>query len=465
MPTADRNAWAAQAIRYFRRQTHTVRQLVIVDDGDVALRASLGAELDSPDIVYLRETVRRSIGTKRNIAAAAAAGEVLVHWDDDDWYGSDRLATQVAPITGGAATVTALRDAVWFDVDSWQFRRPDRDLHRQLFVEDVHGGTLAYHRSVWQGGARYPDASLAEDAWFLRDALRRGARLTAICADGLYLYVRHDANSWRLASDHATHGCWDEIGEPDDLGVDRPFYAARTTSPPAPPTVAARPIEASCIMPTANRRPFLPAAISSFQAQRGVSAELIILDDGEDPVADLVPADRRIHYLRLERRRTLGEKRNVAVDAAVGEVIVHLDDDDWSHPDRVRIQCDALGAGSAELCGLDRMLWFEPTTGRAWRYTCPPVRRPWVAGNTLAYLRRTWERSPFPAHASGEDTAFVWGRRDRRVLPLGDERIVIGRLHESNTSTKHTSGGPWTPVPMSVVHDVIAAADRRSADG
>jgi glycosyltransferase involved in cell wall biosynthesis len=217
-----------------------------------------------------------------------------------------------------------------------------------------------------------------------------------------------------------------------------------------------RPVDVSCIMPTAERRAFVPAAIDGFLAQRDVRAELIIVDDGDDGVADLIPADTPIRYLRLDARTTVGEKRNIAVDAAAADVIVHLDDDDWSHPDRCRIQRDALAVGTADVCGLDRMLWWNPAAAVAWRYACPPVRRPWVAGNTLAYTRDTWRRGPFPAHSLGEDTAFVWGRRDRRVVPLGDERLVVGTLHDANTSTKHTAAAQWQPVDLAEVRAVLA---------
>ncbi|MCU1502180.1 MAG: putative glycosyltransferase [Ilumatobacteraceae bacterium] len=486
MPTADRSDWAAQAIEYFHRQDHPAKQLVIVDDGAIPLSSDLGAALEHPSIVYLHEPRRRSIGDKRNIASARATGEILMHWDDDDWYGPGRITAQVAPLLSGAADITALRDAVWFDVASWGFRRPAPAEHRRLFVEDVHGGTLAFTRSVWERGTRYPDLSLAEDAWFLRQAVRRGARLIALPSDGSYLYVRHGTNSWRMHPELGHAGGWVEVDEPATLCRDRPFYAARSANPPplepdlsqleppAPPPGAAlrcvaesevrhvrdrAGVRVSCIMPTADRRRFVPAAVAAFRAQRETGAELLIVDDGDDPVEDLVPDDPLVRYLRLDRRRTIGEKRNLAVAGARGEIIVHFDDDDWSHPDRLGAQVGALRAGHADVCGLSTMLWWDPQRPAAWRYTCPPVRRPWVAGNTLAYLRATWERSPFPAQSMGEDTAFVWGRRDRRVVALDDERLVIGTLHGANTSTKHTTGSAWSPVAVDEVRRIVEGRD------
>jgi glycosyltransferase involved in cell wall biosynthesis len=464
MPTANRPEWVAASVSYFLRQNHDPKELVIVDDGEVDLSRQLGSLLDQPGIFHIRLDERRSIGAKRNLGCQRAQGAVLVQWDDDDWYGADRLRAQAQPILCDDADITALRDATWFDVPSWRFRRPTETLHRRLFVEDVHGGTLAFRRAVWELGARYPDLSLAEDAWFLRQATQRGARLRSVSGEGRYLYVRHGTNSWRLPAVFDGPDGWCDVPEPPDLFSDRAFYEARSASAPKLAGAGAPPVTAlaSCIMPTADRADYVSAAVASFLSQTHPSIELVVVDDGDEPVGGLLPHDARVRYVRLDKRQPLGSKRNVAVDAAFGDVIVHFDDDDWSHPERVRIQVNALATGSAEACGLDRMLWWDPSIPAAWRYTCPPLRRPWVAGNTLAYLRSTWEKTPFPDSPIGEDTAFVWGRPDRRVWPLGDERLVVGTIHAGNTSAKQTTGAAWAPVDVDSVRAMIAAAEKRA---
>src|SRR5205085_2648267 len=65
-----------------------------------------------------------------------------------------------------------------------------------LFVGDVHGGTLVYWRWVWERLARYPARSVAEDALFLREACRRGARLHKLPHANSFVYLRHQSNAW-----------------------------------------------------------------------------------------------------------------------------------------------------------------------------------------------------------------------------------------------------------------------------
>ena len=57
----------------------------------------------------------------------------------------------------------------------------------------------------------------------------------------------------------------------------------------------------SCIMPTYNRRAFVPYAINYFLRQDYENKELLIVDDGTDPVKDLVPADKQIRYIRIKK--------------------------------------------------------------------------------------------------------------------------------------------------------------------
>src|SRR5689334_3574307 len=116
---------------------------------------------------------------------------------------------------------------------------------------------------------------------------------------------------------------------------------------------------ASCIMPTYNRRNFLPRAIDLFLAQDYPERELIILDDGTDPIQDLVPADPAIRYQRLPERASLGAKRNIACRMARGNIVVHWDDDDWYPVDRITRQAAALQQPNADYCGSSQIYFIE----------------------------------------------------------------------------------------------------------
>ncbi len=482
MPTRDRTAFALRAVEYFLRQDWPERELIVLDDGSDALEHRLPPD---PRIRYVRVPPGTSIGAKRNRGVELARGDLIAQWDDDDWYAPARLSAQIAPIVEGSADITALVTGVWLDLPTWSFWRCEPALHRRLFRGDVHGGTLLFHRRVWRRYARYPDASLAEDAAFLVAALRRGARLCRLPDDELFVYVRHGRNSWALdrpPRPGAQADGWLAVPEPAILAPDRAFYLERAaelgcapqpaardpesvprpapahpTSPPARPLV-------SCIMPTADRAVFVPLALEYFQRQSYPERELIVVDDGDEPVGHLVAGEPRVRYLRLDPRRSVGWKRNRACAEARGEIVVHWDDDDWMAPWRLEYQLAALlQHPDVAACGLSRVLFWEPATRRAWEYHYPPHAPHWVAGGTLAYRRSAWRDRPFPDVRDGEDTRWIWALRPGRLLALPDSDFFVGLVHPANTSPKRTKDRRWHPLALERVLHLLGDDSGRYA--
>jgi glycosyltransferase involved in cell wall biosynthesis len=151
-----------------------------------------------PGVRYLRLSPRASIGAKRNLACAEARGEVIVHWDDDDWYAPSRLSWQAAPILAGRADITGLESRFTLRLPAGQFWTTGSELHHRMFFGDVAGGTLMFRRSIFTEGVRYPDVNLAEDAAFLRDAMHCGHRLVRLENPDVFVYVRHGRNTWEF---------------------------------------------------------------------------------------------------------------------------------------------------------------------------------------------------------------------------------------------------------------------------
>src|SRR6185369_11842512 len=54
----------------------------------------------------------------------------------------------------------------------------------------------------------------------------------------------------------------------------------------------------TCIMPTHNRRSFVPQAIRCFLRQDYSNLELLVVDDGTEPVGDLLTVNGRVGYGR-----------------------------------------------------------------------------------------------------------------------------------------------------------------------
>jgi Methyltransferase domain/Glycosyl transferase family 2 len=235
---------------------------------------------------------------------------------------------------------------------------------------------------------------------------------------------------------------------------------------PAAPAVAnAEVVSAplvSCIMPTADRRGLIPQAIRHFLRQDYPNLELIIVDDGGDSVADLVPGNDRIRYVRLGQRLSMGAKHNMACDMARGEIIAHWDDDDWIASWRVSYQVRELQQHSPDtLCGLSQVLFYDPRSNRAWQYLYPHSARPWVLGATFCYYKRFHEKHRFADMNEGADTVFVWNLPGSTVLAHQDYRFYVGTVHSRNTSPKQTETSGWQPLPPQDIRILLDDQDWR----
>jgi hypothetical protein len=127
----------------------------------------------------------------------------------------------------------------------------------------------------------------------------------------------------------------------------------------------------------------------------------------------------RNHVIMTDHQHveTIGELRNRAIQQAKGfDIIVHADDDDYSHPNRIAEQVALLQSSGKECVGYREVLFwrsscqvyvgemqgplgphpvFELHDGEAWLYSNRDPR--YCIGASLCYWRRVWERHPFPA--------------------------------------------------------------------
>jgi glycosyltransferase involved in cell wall biosynthesis len=90
----------------------------------------------------------------------------------------------------------------------------------------------------------------------------------------------------------------------------------------------------SVVTPTHDRAALLERAIDSVVAQSYANWELIAVDDASsDGTPELLqaPRDPRVRALRVQRHNCAAA-RNAALDAAEGELIAYLDDDNVMHP-------------------------------------------------------------------------------------------------------------------------------------
>src|SRR5665213_712671 len=97
-------------------------------------------------------------------------------------------------------------------------------------------------------------------------------------------------------------------------------------------------------MPTKDRAKYVPTAINCFLDQTFTDSELIVFNNGAPLEIDFIPQYPRIRYISIGQRfpQPIGSLRNLVCEEALGKIIIHWDDDDWSHPLRIAQQVRML---------------------------------------------------------------------------------------------------------------------------
>lgn len=202
-------------------------------------------------------------------------------------------------------------------------------------------------------------------------------------------------------------------------------------------------------MPTANRRAFVPLAIACFLAQDYAERELVVLDDGEEDIRSLIPADTRVIYKRVSPRRSTGAKRNMCCEMSQGEVIVHWDDDDWSAPTRISEQVARLQESGKAMTGFYSMLFHDIANGRAYKYVHAPN---YALGTSQCYLKSWWSEHKFPDKVTGEDSAFcMQAHIDHQLMSVDAGKVMVATIHDGCSSPRAVNTTNFPPVDLSAL--------------
>lgn len=203
----------------------------------------------------------------------------------------------------------------------------------------------------------------------------------------------------------------------------------------------------SCICITADRRDLVRGAIASYLSQDWdrKQLELVVLDDGEDEVRDLCEWLPNATYIRLATKQRIGLKRNLACEAAAGEILIHWDDDDWSAASRISDQVARMIESGKAVSGYNSLLFWDGTRG--FRYQGAAN---YSLGTALCFTKAFWRQNPFQdGPRIQEDNVFVTAAQScNQIVSVDGREMMVARIHPRNTSPKPALENPrqWIPV-------------------
>ena len=197
----------------------------------------------------------------------------------------------------------------------------------------------------------------------------------------------------------------------------------------------------SCIMPTRNRARFIPQALRCFAHQTYPNRELIVVDDSDRPMRRLVDGVEGVRYLRV-RRSTTGAKLNIGIEAAQGDILQRMDDDDF-------YACQFLQSS------VEHLLHKDPARALVTRCCFLTLVRSdeilrqakhgWTPGGAFCFFRELWKRKPFRDTPTSEDSYFLRDHEPDVFRICDPEQYTVVR-HGRNT---------WTAIRLKQSHQVI----------
>ncbi len=193
----------------------------------------------------------------------------------------------------------------------------------------------------------------------------------------------------------------------------------------------------SVCTPTFNRRPFIESMIKCYQHQDYPQdkMEWIIIDDGTDPIEDLMKDIPGVKYFKYDEKMTLGKKRNLMHDKSKGEIIVYMDDDDYYPPTRVSHAVTTLLNNKTALCAgsSEIYIWFSHIEKM---FQFGPYAPKHATAGTFAFKRELLNQTSYDETASlAEEKSFL----KNYTIPfvqLNPKHSILVFSHNHNTFDK-----------------------------
>jgi len=198
--------------------------------------------------------------------------------------------------------------------------------------------------------------------------------------------------------------------------------------------------DVSIVCVTRDRRIFMPILKYSYMIQSypEEKLELIIVDDGDDSIEDTLIGVPNVTYVRLDEKKTIGEKRNIGVSKAMYDIITFMDDDDVYPNNSVLERTAMMLKDHKKECAFCTVIPCYDIARYSSFMNAPPLTLTMserVSEATLIFTRKFWEERPFGDTQIGEGNAFIRGR-EHMCRELSPQEVIVSLVHPKNTSSR-----------------------------
>ena len=201
--------------------------------------------------------------------------------------------------------------------------------------------------------------------------------------------------------------------------------------------------DVSILTITKNRRVFMPLAKYSYMIQSYPEDKLewVIVDDGDDPIEDTLIGVPNVKYVKCDPGMTISQKRNLAVESAMYDIMVTMDDDDVYPNNSVLQRVAMMLKEPVKQCGFCTTIPCYDITKFSSFMNVPPMTLSMserVSEATLVFTRQFWNEGKFDEKVHvGEGNAFIRGR-EQMCRELSPQDVIVSLIHPKNTSSRKT---------------------------
>ena len=194
---------------------------------------------------------------------------------------------------------------------------------------------------------------------------------------------------------------------------------------------------------TKDRRIFMPLAKYSYMIQSYPEDKLewVIVDDGDDPIEDTLIGVPNVKYVKCDPGMTISQKRNLAVESAMYDIMVTMDDDDVYPNNSVLHRVAMMLKEPVRQCGFCTTIPCYDITKFSSFMNVPPMTLHMserVSEATLVFTRQFWNEGKFDEKVQiGEGNAFIRGR-EQMCRELSPQDVIVSLIHPKNTSSRKT---------------------------
>jgi glycosyltransferase involved in cell wall biosynthesis len=193
----------------------------------------------------------------------------------------------------------------------------------------------------------------------------------------------------------------------------------------------------SICTPTFNRRPFIPFIKKCIENQTYPKScfEWVIIDDGTDPIGDLVKDLEYVKYFYYPEKMLLGKKRNLMHQKCSGDIIIYMDDDDYYPKDRVSHAVETLLqnptyliAGSSEM-----HIYFD---SRNTVYQCGPYKTYHSTAATFAFRKELLDITSYNEENALAEERYFLKNYTIPLKQLDTQKSIMVFSHKHNSLNK-----------------------------